>query len=234
MKFNRDQIKYLAAFTMLLNHIANLFLVKGTFACELLKDIGYFTAPVMCWFMTEGYRYTHSVKRYAMRLLFFAGISQIPYYMAFGRNRLAPWYTLNMLVTLSLCLGILYVEDKIYDPAVKSVSVLGMICASAICDWAVLAPVYTMLFWKAGQNKERQKRAFRIAALLIGGALASEPAGAWTPVIVLGGMASVLAAGGCVLYLYNGKRSETCKTFSKWFFYVFYPAHLLILAMLKV
>ncbi len=68
IELNRDQIKYIAVFTMLLNHVANIFLQPGTFACEALKDIGYFTAPVMCWFLVEGYRYTRSVKKYAGRL----------------------------------------------------------------------------------------------------------------------------------------------------------------------
>lgn len=72
IELNRDQIKYIAVFTMLLNHVANIFLQPGTFACEALKDIGYFTAPVMCWFLVEGYRYTRSVKKYAGRLLIFA------------------------------------------------------------------------------------------------------------------------------------------------------------------
>ena len=70
IELNRDQIKYIAVFTMLLNHVANIFLQPGTFACEALKDIGYFTAPVMCWFLVEGYRYTRSVKKYAGSLLF--------------------------------------------------------------------------------------------------------------------------------------------------------------------
>ena len=53
IELNRDQIKYIAVFTMLLNHVANIFLQPGTFACEALKDIGYFTAPVMCWFLVD-------------------------------------------------------------------------------------------------------------------------------------------------------------------------------------
>lgn len=234
MKLNRDQIKYIAVFTMLLNHIANLFLVKGTFACEALKDIGYFTAPVMCWFLTEGYGYTRSVKKYAMRLLIFAGISQIPYYLAFGRNGLIPWYTLNMLVTLFLCFCILYIEEHVWNLSLKWGMVLGIILLSTICDWSVLAPVYTVLFKRAGKDREKQRRAFGIASLLIGSEIASEPLGKWKAFAVLGGMLAVLAAGGCILYLYNGKRSEKCRTFSKWFFYVFYPAHLLILAALKI
>ncbi len=89
-----------------------IFLQPGTFACEALKDIGYFTAPVMCWFLVEGYRYTRSVKKYAGRLLIFAVISQLPYYLAFARNHLAPWYTLNMIFTLFLCLCLMIAEEK--------------------------------------------------------------------------------------------------------------------------
>ena len=48
---NRDEIKLLAMITMLLNHIANLFIEPGTPLHMALIDIGYFTMPVMCWFL---------------------------------------------------------------------------------------------------------------------------------------------------------------------------------------
>ena len=48
---SRDEIKYIAMFTMLLNHISNVFMAPGGFTAELMLDIGYFTAPVMCFFL---------------------------------------------------------------------------------------------------------------------------------------------------------------------------------------
>lgn len=168
IELNRDQIKYIAVFTMLLNHVANIFLQPGTFACEALKDIGYFTAPVMCWFLVEGYRYTRSVKKYAGRLLIFAVISQLPYYLAFARNHLAPWYTLNMMFTLFLCLCLLIAEEKILDPGKKSLVVLGIIAVSSICDWAILAPLYTLWFYRAGEDPKRRKRYFLLRHLFWG------------------------------------------------------------------
>ena len=65
---NRDIIKYLAMFTMLLNHIATIFLTSGTWLCESFLVIGYFTAITMIYFLVEGYHYTHSKKIYILRL----------------------------------------------------------------------------------------------------------------------------------------------------------------------
>ena len=76
---NRDAIKYIAVFTMLLNHISAIFLQPGSLLGESFRVIGYFTAVTMVYFLVEGYRYTHSRKKYALRLLIFALISQVPY-----------------------------------------------------------------------------------------------------------------------------------------------------------
>lgn len=44
----------------------------------------------------------------------------------------------------------------------------------------------------------------------------------------------VLVSGFVILYLYNGKRAVRGRTFYKWFFYAFYPTHLLILGLLRL
>lgn len=75
---NRDQIKFLAIITMTCNHIANIFLTPGTLLFEIMIDIGYFTAITMCYFLVEGYGYTHDKKKYGERLMLFGVISFIP------------------------------------------------------------------------------------------------------------------------------------------------------------
>ena len=39
------------------------------------------------------------------------------------------------------------------------------------------------------------------------------------------------AAMICIVFLYNGKRAARGRSFSKWFFYVYYPAHLLAIGL---
>ena len=47
-------------------------------------------------------------------------------------------------------------------------------------------------------------------------------------------MAGILLAGIVIVYFYNGKRAERGRNFSKWFFYLFYPVHLLELGIITV
>ena len=69
---NRDAIKYIAVVAMLANHFAAVFLNSGTLLRMFLLGIGNFTAITMCYFLVEGYGYTHSKKKYMGRLLLFA------------------------------------------------------------------------------------------------------------------------------------------------------------------
>ena len=50
---SRETIKYIAMFTMLLNHISVAFLTQGKLLSEVMMDIGYFTAVSMCFFLVE-------------------------------------------------------------------------------------------------------------------------------------------------------------------------------------
>lgn len=132
---NRDQIKLLAVVTMTLNHFAHVFLTPGTVLCEVLQDIGYFTAMTMCFFLVEGYRYTRSRRDYARRLLAFAILSQVPYVLALGI------YQLNVLFTLLICFLILCLMDSAMAPWKRRLSIFGLFSSPApatgpsCCPW---------------------------------------------------------------------------------------------------
>lgn len=234
---NRDAIKAIAMATMLLNHIANALLSPQSPWFEPLVDIGYFTAVTMCYFLVEGYGYTHDRKAYALRLLGFALIAQIPYQLALG------FFQLNMLFTLLVCFGIVHVwvswgADK--GPQ-KALAVLGLVFASLFMDWAILAPVFTLMFaaWRYGDTPACGTRS-GLARLFVGDALIFfflNLQEEWTAQAMLQAAASslgILVAGAVILLFYNGKRAEHGRSFWKWFFYLFYPAHLAVLAVIKL
>ena len=159
---NRDAIKYIAMFTMLLNHIAQIFMAPGAFWTLVLTDVGYFTAPVMCWFLVEGYGYTRSKKRYGLRLAAFAALSELPFCLAFTHGAVLSYYGMNMIFTLLLCFLILVADEKIRSVPLRRLAKVGLTLLTVILpsDWNLLAPVYTMLFAWARGSRTRAKWAF--------------------------------------------------------------------------
>lgn len=227
---NRDVIKYIAMFTMLLNHTAHVFLDPESTLSAVFMAAGYFTAPVMVYFMVEGYGYTRSKKKYFLRLLLFAVLSQFPYRLALGFGNL------NMLFTLCLCFGIIWISKNVENKVLRVAAVVLLVFASAFCDWSFLAPVYTLLMLWAEGDRRKTAIAYAGAAALfelfpIAGGLLGFMAGS-VLIRELLSVAGVAAAGVCIVCFYNGRRMERGRTFSKWFFYAFYPAHLLALGIL--
>ena len=145
---------------------------------------------------------------------------------------------LNMLFTLCICFGILWVLEHGNSRLLKTAAVLGLILLSSISDWAWLAPVFTLLFRWAGKNRTKEIAAFAVAALLFGG---TNVLGGWgrfplgeNLLYALLSMAGIGTSALGILLCYNGTRGTRCRTCSKWFFYLFYPIHLLVLGILRI
>lgn len=224
---NRDQIKLLAIITMTCNHIANIFLTPRTMLFEILVDIGYFTAITMCYFLVEGYGYTHNKKKYGERLLLFGIISLVPFCLAFGVVQM------NMLCTLFLCFLILRVMEMSIGKWEKRMVILVLVFISLYSDWALLAPVFTILFAKSKGSRTKTAISFGIGAVLFVGLnyfsnLTTMSQSSALIHAVCSGIGPVVA-GIMILLCYNGKKSVHAGKTSKWFFYIYYPAHLMLL-----
>ncbi len=235
---NRDVIKYMAIAAMLLNHIAFIFLEPGTAAKEVLTDIGYFTGITMCWFLVEGYRYTRSRRRYAQRLFLFALLSQIPYCLAFTKQGVLEFAGFNMIFTLFICFVIVHVMTQWADRPWSGLLVLALVFSTTYSDWGILGPVITVLFARAGTSQYEMKRAWVRSVCLFGLVnflefIRADGIGI-SALRSLGSMVAPALAGICILCLYNGKRAPRGSVFSKWFFYVFYPGHLLVLGIIRI
>ena len=238
---SREAIKYFAMLTMLLNHIANVFLTPNTLLSDIFLNVGYFTAVTMCYFLVEGYRYTHSNKKYALRLALFAVVSQVPFALAFhspddfeamGLPASAMFFIgFNMMFTLLLCFLILMAQEYIKNKFLRYLTIFLLTFISLFSDWALMAPIFTLLFsWSYGSMK-KTRIAYIINACMYG--LIEIISGTDRLIDITGGMIAILVSGIAVTFLYSGKRSEKCGAFSKWFFYLFYPVHLAVLCIIR-
>ena len=228
---NQQEIKYIAVILMAMNHVAEIFLQEGSVPFLLLRNIGYFTAPVMFYFLVEGYYYTHSRKKYGQRLLIFALISQIPFQIAFGDGQIWKFVRGNMIFTLFLCFLLLMCLDER-----RILSAAALIFITCFCDWGLVAPIMVILFWNARRIGKNRMWAFLIGALLLfeEGYTAAAGAAGNRALYALWQCSAVLLAGIVIVYLYNGERGSSGRGLSKWFFYIFYPAHLLLLGVLRL
>ena len=106
---NIHKIKYLAVLSMILDHMASVLFAPDAIGYIILKLIGRIAAPAMCFALAQGFIHTSDRKKYFLRLIIFAGISQIPYsYYMSG----TIWFPSgNMLFTLACSLLILEVVE---------------------------------------------------------------------------------------------------------------------------
>lgn len=229
---------------MLGNHIAYIFMIPGSLEAELLIDLGCFTAPVMCFFLVEGFYKTRSRRKYGQRLAVFALLSQVPFYLAFYPAWIER-YNFNMIASLFLCFLLLVVLDGFWDAVSRQLAIILIFMAGCFCDWPIQAQAFVLIFWRLHRLKEegRARRQDEILSWLavigLSGAmevLASllEKEGTGQILLSLGSMTGPLLGAVIILFFYNGKQARRGRKYLKWFYYVFYPAHLLILGLIRL
>ena len=235
--YNAAQLKYLALACMLIDHLAALVLMPHwgiylgiwkldqalmmtgsmrahAFLCLAMRYIGRLAFPIFCFFVVEAMQHTHSQERYLLRLAALAVVSEIPFDLAgFGR----PFDTSYQSTILTLLLGAvtIYLLEKIarYYPK-KAQGILS------------LSVVLVMMALSKFLHTDYDTFGILLITCLY--ALKGERHSQCT----LGAMLSLSQATAALafvpLYHYNGQRGHQWK----YLFYIFYPIHLLILAML--
>ena len=231
---SRDALKYLAVLAMLLDHIAHYFLPFSLPLAQIFHTAGRITAPIMCFFLVEGYRHTRSVGRYLLRLLLFGAAAQLPWWWLHHRESLS----FNMLITLFFCLLMLHAEAKIRQPVLRVLAVAACIGATYWCDWHFYAPLWCLGFQLCRENRTRKWVWFSAVALYYFvsqivirlGDGASLQRALLSCLFCLGVFLAVPLLECC-----NGEKGKLAgnKLFDKWFFYVFYPLHLGVIAFIK-
>lgn len=230
---NRDVIKYIAIALMFMDHAIKLFMERGTLQYNLLDALSHFTFVTMSFFLVEGYYYTKSKRAYLKRIFLFAIISQVPYALVLAKG-IIP---LNILFTLSFCFLMICGLDRLRSKVIKIFIVIISLVICSFCDWMFFAPIITLSFYWARGNEKKLVVAYVVDALLFG--VFNVSGYLMTGDLVTGAVQFIIAISGivlsgiCILVFYNGKCMKCGKRFQKWFFYWFYPAHIVILGAIE-
>ncbi len=217
---------------MTLDHVAWLFVDKvNPLVGGIMHLFGRLTAPIMAFFVAEGYEHTRNVKKYTERLAIFAIVSW-PTYVLAHYGTLPIWLSdggltfrpeQSMIFTLLMAL----IALRVYDSGLKrwqKVLITAVLCAlSCIGDWPVF-PIGACLLLHAFKD-DRKKRflAFEIWCCLVA---LSSVFNQWFQI-------GVVFAPIIIYFFYNGEPGSK-KPFHKWFFYIYYPAHLLLLGIINL
>lgn len=227
-------LKLIACITMLIDHIgascleAGLLvplIASGTFSTDpaaasllqmdrVLRYIGRLAFPIFCFLLVEGFLHTHDFKKYALRMLGFALISEWPFDWAFFSG--VYWGHQNVYFTLLLGLLAMKALDTYQTPegmpALKGIlGAAACFLAAALlhCDYDVLGLALILALYMTRKDKRAQCIAGAVFSLF-------EPV-------------APLAFG--LVWFYSGERGGSSKL-EQWAFYWFYPAHIFVLGVL--
>ena len=102
---SRELLKWLALTTMTIDHIGLILYPQ----IPILRIIGRLSFPLFAYLLVLGMLSTHDPGKYFKRMLYFALLSQLPFTVA---NEILIWQHLNIFVTLSLGIILIYFLDR--------------------------------------------------------------------------------------------------------------------------
>ena len=231
-------LKIIAAAAMLIDHIAWCFADTYSVPGQIMHIIGRMTAPIMCYFIAEGFHYTKSRGKYLLRLGIFAVISWFPFiFMEYGtfpiyfvNGKIGVIYYQSVIFTLFLgLLSLVVIHSEKLNIPLKVIIMIVILPLSFLGDWFVFAVLWIIVFDMFRGNFLNQALGFTAVSILLMFYLwfvLSQPV--TESLFQLGVLLSLIP-----LYFYNGERGRGGR-FGKWFFYIFYPAHMLILGIINI
>lgn len=234
-----SQLKWIAIITMLFDHAAkiitfNLTVTPATpFSVETIMDyyskyeavvsvmlfLGRLAFPIFCFLLVEGFLHTSSLKRYGLQLLLFALISEIPYDLAFN-DSLLEFSSQNVFFTLFIGLATITALQKISEMELSRVKLILSSIFIVLAGILIAELLHTDYRGRIG--------VLMIVVLYLFKDFPLVKCGLGALVILQNSKVGPLSF--ILIYLYNGRRGRQPW---KYFFYVFYPAHLLLLVAIQ-
>ena len=210
---------------------------------EWMTCIGRIAFPIFAFLTVEGYFHTSNLKKYLMRLLLFAVLSEIPFNLALGGRIFYPLHQ-NVLWSFLISLGLIHWNEQAKKSGKRWKRVL---IASVTLAVAFVAGILTMVdYYHAGILTVlvfyffRGNRWYRrIGQLLCLGYINLEILGGLVyEFSIFGQLVSFHQQGFALLslipiWLYKGEQGPYNR-YIRLLYYGFYPLHLLILGIIKL
>lgn len=235
---NANQLKFFMMGLMVLDHIS--FFVSDTTSIIfhiITRCVGVFFA----YMIVEGFFHTRNRTKYLTRL---AGAAAI---MAIGNSLLNLWITEptirahnNIFLTLTVGLFMLMVVNWIKEVPVLAFKIGGILVVLALLAGGavfteggnVVLPFILITYFTYKKVLLRDACYLLFSLLLL--FTSFQWMGDWSNTLLMLGMNSDFAFISVVpfLHLYNGEKGKNT-TFSKYAFYLFYPLHLWVIAIIS-
>ena len=230
---NSNQLKLIAVLAMTLDHLAWTFFpgysrLPGVL---LLHLIGRIAAPIMWYFIAEGYHHTRNIRKYTLRLFLLAVISHFAYNFCFTIPFLpfqnSVFNQTSVIWPLAWGLILLRINDSPKCTESQKILLTLLICAVTFpADWSCIA---AMAIFFIGANRGNFKAQMGWMIL-------------WTAVyalvyfLFLDPLYGFVQLGTClaipILRMYNGGKGSR-RGIGK-LFYIYYPAHLILCGIMRI
>ncbi len=216
---NSFWLKIVAIISMFADHLSYALPQR----VPALNAVGRIAFPLFAFQIAQGCRYTRNFNAFALRLAVFAIISQYPFSLLMRMTGGAQT-TLNIFFTLFI--GVMLIRAYMLIPC-KPAAVIAVVLGACVADliktdygaWGVLL---IFLLFLAGDNKLHQVLAVLFMAVIkysntfvVSGVIQANPVAFLTSILFI--------------MMFNGQKGASLK----YAFYVFYPAHLLLLYALN-
>lgn len=202
-------LRCIAIATMLIDHIGAYFFPEHLW----MRYVGRFAFPIYCFLIAEGYVYTHSVKKYMGRLLVLALVSEVPFDLLWYGKPFFIWHQ-NVFFTLLLGLVCICAIDRLQIRwqvwlTIVAVGLFSQLVVQS--DYGIFGIAMIVSFYLFRTNAWG-----RFLAIVV------------INVILYGGVQSAAVFALVPVHFYGGRKGPS----AKWFFYAFYPVHLLLLYLI--
>ena len=230
-----NALKMIAIAAMTVDHLAWIFFpgYSTDGVALLMHIIGRLTAPIMIFFIVEGYFRTSNIKKYIQRLFVLAFISHFAYALMFNKNFIPLQNTIfdQTSVIWTFALGLTALAISKSDNAKlkkwhKTALIWLCLLAAFPADWSTPAAVSILYMGQSRGDFTKQALWFMAWMTLYAAvyAIFLNP--------LYGSLQLCVALAIPLWRMYNGRRGK--RKGMKWLFYLYYPAHLFVMAIVRM